>query len=106
MRQSNWISLCFLVLVFSAVLTAFAQQPVAQPYDLVLVNGRVMDPESNLDAVRNVGIRGGRIAEIRLLRFRAEPRLMQRVWLLLLVSLISTLTARPRRTTTLKRAME
>src|SRR5215471_6991545 len=65
MRQSNnWISLCFLVLVFSAVLTVFSQQPAAQPYDVVLVNGRVMDPESNLDAIRNVGIRGGRITEI------------------------------------------
>ncbi len=30
-------------------------------YDLVLQGGRVMDPESGLDAVRNVGIRDGRI---------------------------------------------
>ncbi len=33
----------------------------AESYDLVLQGGRVMDPESGLDAVRNVGIRGGRI---------------------------------------------
>ena len=33
-------------------------------FDLVLVQGRVMDPESNLDAIRNVGVRGGRIAAI------------------------------------------
>jgi N-acyl-D-aspartate/D-glutamate deacylase len=33
-------------------------------YDLVIANGRVMDPESGLDAVRNVGIRGGKIAAI------------------------------------------
>lgn len=33
-------------------------------YDLVLANGRVMDPDSGLDAVRNVGIIGGRIAAI------------------------------------------
>jgi N-acyl-D-aspartate/D-glutamate deacylase len=32
--------------------------------DLVLANGRVMDPESNLDAVRYVGIRNGKIASI------------------------------------------
>ena len=31
------------------------------PYDLVVANGRVMDPESGLDAVRHVGIRGGKI---------------------------------------------
>src|SRR5438552_15887801 len=37
---------------------------LAQPYDVVLANGRVIDPESNLDAVRNVGIRGGRIAAV------------------------------------------
>src|SRR5258708_4535367 len=31
-------------------------------YDLVIANGRVMDPESGLDEVRNLGIRGGKIA--------------------------------------------
>ena len=33
-------------------------------YDLAIVNGHVMDPESGLDAVRSVGIRGGKIAAI------------------------------------------
>lgn len=33
-------------------------------YDIVLKNGRVMDPETGLDAIRNVGIRNGRIVEI------------------------------------------
>lgn len=37
---------------------------LAQQYDIVLANGRVMDPESGLDAVRNVGIRGRRIAAV------------------------------------------
>ncbi len=32
--------------------------------DVVISGGRVMDPESGLDAVRNVGIRDGKIAEI------------------------------------------
>jgi N-acyl-D-aspartate/D-glutamate deacylase len=36
----------------------------AEPYDLVIANGRVMDPESGLDAVRNVGIRSGKVAAI------------------------------------------
>src|SRR5439155_9895651 len=35
-----------------------------EPYDLVLAGGRVLDPESQLDAVRNVAIRGGRIAAV------------------------------------------
>src|SRR5262252_5761981 len=43
---------------------AIAAPLFAQPYDIVLANGRVMDPESNLDAVRNVGIRGGKIVAI------------------------------------------
>ena len=33
-------------------------------YDLVILNGRVMDPESGLDALRNVGILGDKIAII------------------------------------------
>lgn len=37
---------------------------VEDPFDLVIREGRVMDPESGLDAVRDVGIRGGRIAAI------------------------------------------
>ena len=36
----------------------------AQQYDLVLESGRVMDPETGLDAVRNVGIRDGKIVRI------------------------------------------
>jgi N-acyl-D-glutamate deacylase len=31
-------------------------------YDIVLANGRVIDPETKFDAVRNVGIKDGRIA--------------------------------------------
>lgn len=36
----------------------------AAPYDLVIRDGRVIDPETGLDAVRNVGISGGRIAAV------------------------------------------
>ena len=54
----KWIvSLCFLL--FTAT-TIFA----AEQYDVVLEGGRVMDPETGLDAVRNVGIRDGKIARI------------------------------------------
>jgi imidazolonepropionase-like amidohydrolase len=51
----------FLSLLFLS-LTSFAQS--SNPYDIVLKNGRVMDPETGLDAVRNLGIRGDRIVEI------------------------------------------
>ena len=40
------------------------QAHAAETFDTVIANGRVMDPESGLDAVRNVGIRNGRIAAI------------------------------------------
>ena len=39
-----------------------AQSPVV--YDIVLSGGRVIDPETKLDAIRNIGISGHRIAEI------------------------------------------
>jgi N-acyl-D-aspartate/D-glutamate deacylase len=44
----------------------------AQNYDIVLQNGRVMDPESGLDAVRNVGITGKKIAAISLRPLRGK----------------------------------
>ncbi|MEO8452440.1 MAG: amidohydrolase family protein [Gemmatimonadota bacterium] len=51
-----------------AVLVAGAASPVtaqqARIYDRVILGGRVMDPASGLDAVRNVGIVDGRIAVI------------------------------------------
>jgi N-acyl-D-aspartate/D-glutamate deacylase len=50
-------------LIFAPVLL-LAWQPGAQDYDLVLANGRVVDPASRLDAVRHVGIRGGKIAAV------------------------------------------
>jgi hypothetical protein len=36
----------------------------AQTYDVVLQRGRVLDPESGLDAVRSVGIKGKKIVAI------------------------------------------
>src|SRR3989440_146919 len=41
---------------------AAAQRPA--PLDVVVVGGRVLDPETSLDAVRAVGIRGGRIVSL------------------------------------------
>ena len=36
----------------------------SKQYDVVISNGRVMDPETGLDAVRNVGVKDGKIAAI------------------------------------------
>lgn len=51
-------------LFFSLVILFSASLVCAQQYDLVISGGRVVDPESRLDAVRNVGIQDGRIAKI------------------------------------------
>jgi N-acyl-D-aspartate/D-glutamate deacylase len=51
-------------LLLVASLIAFTGAAFAQQYDLVVEGGRVMDPETGLDAVRNVGIRDGKIARI------------------------------------------
>ena len=50
----------------AAVATALGahQTPSTARFDVVIANGRVIDPESGLDAVRHVGIRGERIAAI------------------------------------------
>ncbi len=51
--------------LISLVLLAFSTTIAsAQQYDLVLEGGRVMDPETGMDAIRNVGIREGKIARI------------------------------------------
>jgi dihydroorotase len=56
-------------LVLLAAITTFASKPrskgaAVEAFDIAIRNGRVMDPESGLDAVRNVGIRAGKIAAI------------------------------------------
>ena len=57
--------LCPLLFAVSCAALLVAAMPVAaQSYDVVIRNGRVMDPETGLDAVRNVGISDGRIAAI------------------------------------------
>jgi N-acyl-D-aspartate/D-glutamate deacylase len=37
---------------------------VSQTYDIVIRGGRVLDPETGLDAIRNVAIAGGKIARV------------------------------------------
>ncbi len=65
MRQ--WPVVCFAVCICAA-------PPVAAQttYDLVIRGGRVIDPETRLDAVRDVGIRGNRIAAISATRLRGR----------------------------------
>src|SRR5581483_6773601 len=54
------------VLLCAAVYVTLAARPTSASsnYDVVILNGTVMDPESGLNALRNVGIRNGKIAVI------------------------------------------
>jgi N-acyl-D-glutamate deacylase len=60
-------------LYFSGALLA-ATSALAQDYDLVINNGRVMDPETMFDKVTNVGIKDGRICEEIHLNLPAQHR--------------------------------
>ena len=55
------VALAISALLLGAIATSSA---IAQDYDLVILNGRVMDPETKLDAILNVGIKGGEISVI------------------------------------------
>lgn len=44
--------------------SASGQQPAGPAHDLVIENGRVIDPESGFDALANVGITDGRIMRV------------------------------------------
>src|SRR6266511_1623470 len=52
------------IIFFSGIMFLPTGNATEEFYDVVVLNGRVMDPESNLDAVRNLGIRGGKVQTI------------------------------------------
>jgi N-acyl-D-aspartate/D-glutamate deacylase len=51
-------------LILSVALILCALPALSQSYDVVIQGGRVLDPETGLDAVRNVGITQGKIRKI------------------------------------------
>jgi len=59
-------AICYLImgLMVIALVACARGQSTGDRFDLVLQAGHVMDPESGLDAVRNIGIRNGRIDAI------------------------------------------
>lgn len=52
------------LLLVLQVTTLSAQSTANTVYDRVILGGRVLDPASNLDGPRNIGLQGGRIAVI------------------------------------------
>lgn len=57
------VTFCF-VMISMFVLNLANGQSNSIEYDIVIIGGRVIDPETNLDAIKNVGIIQNRIAQI------------------------------------------
>lgn len=53
-----------LATALALALVAGESRGQAPTYDLVIANGRAIDPETGLDAVRWIGVRNGSIAAI------------------------------------------
>ena len=67
------ISACCALILLAGNLPAATLQ---QEYDVVILNGRVIDPESGFDAIRNVGISGGRVQAISEKRLRGRTTIL------------------------------
>jgi len=75
--QRHWQRVLLLLsVVFAPTDFVLAVEPASRPerYELVIDGGRVIDPASGLDAVRNVGIRGGSIRAVSEDRLDAPTR--------------------------------
>jgi N-acyl-D-aspartate/D-glutamate deacylase len=48
------------------------------PFDLVILHGKVMDPQSNLNAERNIGISGGKVREVTTREIRGKQTIEAR----------------------------
>jgi len=75
-RLANLLTLSgfvFCGLILSACQHAPTALVASEQFDLVVLGGKIVDPESRLEAVRNIGIRGGRVAGI------SEQRLVGKI---------------------------
>jgi hypothetical protein len=67
-----------LALLFLLVFVAAAPAQNPPTFDLIIAGGRVIDPESGLDAVRHVGIKSGKIVMLSEAPLTGHQRWMQR----------------------------
>ena len=56
--RRGWLLLAAMLFTTIAAFSGFSSQ---LPYDVVILNGHVMDPETGFDAVRNLAVRNGKI---------------------------------------------
>jgi hypothetical protein len=64
MSKRNLLSAIAMLVFFTFSGNGIAQQASPPDYDIVILNGRVIDPETGLDAIRNIGVRGRKIETI------------------------------------------
>lgn len=60
----NLVIFCLALILAGSISISLATARSTQAYDIVIKGGRVIDPETKLDAVRDVGIKGDKIAAI------------------------------------------
>lgn len=60
----NRVSIACCLLVIGLAVFSMTGTQAAKDYDLVILNGRVIDPETKLDAVRNIGVSAGKIEAV------------------------------------------
>ncbi|MBW4621432.1 MAG: amidohydrolase family protein [Cyanosarcina radialis HA8281-LM2] len=60
----NLVIFCLALILAGSISISVATARSAQTYDIVIKGGRVIDPETQLDGRRNVGIKGDKIAAI------------------------------------------
>ena len=66
------------VFIFFTLTTCFCHFAIGQAnieYDIVLIGGRVIDPETKLDTIKNVGIINNRIAQISSERLKGKQEI-------------------------------
>ncbi len=71
----KWAAAVVSLIVALGMSAASGASNGTETYDLVIANGRVMDPDSGLDAIRNVGIAGGKIREISIGTLKGKQRI-------------------------------
>src|SRR2546421_11307525 len=68
----KWAAAALIIAAMVALAVGSGASGGNEIYDVVIANGRVMNPESGLDAIRNVGIRDGKVAAISSSRLEAK----------------------------------
>jgi len=78
-KESKMKNLKRLLITAVALSLSMAVPAMAADYDLVIKNGRVIDPETMFDSIANVGIKDGRIRAITPQKITGKKRSTPRV---------------------------